>query len=469
MKTWKRPNVLLLYTDQQRFDTISYRQELAIQTPNLDALAADGAYMEQHFVNNPVCSPSRMSMLTGRYCSSVGVGTNGIGLPRDMVPLNQLLKPYGYHTAQIGKLHFDPHAKRDHRDPTGDYGFDTFILSDEPGCYDDAYTKWVEMMDPEELPKIRTSLPPAAYRYNKPEYSSVPRETHEPYLFEGKREYTHQGFVASETINYIKSRDGRTPFFAIAGFYAPHPPINPCPESVEKVDFSKIAPPVLGEGESFTDRVKDVTPETWVKTRAYYLALVTELDDLVGEIVKTLKEQGLYDDTLIIFTSDHGEFLGDHGRIQKGMPGHDCVIHVPLIIKYSREIPKGRVVEALTEGVDLVPTILDFCGIQIPRYVQGKSMRPLLRGATDEHKDSILVEFFDPYGLRQTTIRTKTHKYYINNRGEEILYDLTDDPGEHINCVGEEKYRDVLSELRRQMIIRIQNAAYPNLEQSAEY
>ena len=94
MKLWKRPNVLLLYTDQQRFDTLSYTQDIAIDTPNLNALAADGAYLENYFVNNPVCSPSRMSFLTGRYCSSLGVGTNGIAFPEEAVPVNQLLSPY---------------------------------------------------------------------------------------------------------------------------------------------------------------------------------------------------------------------------------------------------------------------------------------------------------------------------------------------------------------------------------------
>lgn len=469
METFKRPNVLLLYTDQQRYDTLSYKQELAIKTPNLDALAADGAYLENYFVNNPVCSPSRMSFLTGRYCSSLGVGTNGIAFPEEAVPVNQLLSPYGYDTAQIGKLHFDPHAKRDHKDPTPTYGFDTFILSDEPGCYDDAYTKWVEMVAPEQVEKIRTSLPPAAYRYNKPEYSTVPRETHEPYIFEGDADYTHQAFVTSEIVQYIRTHDRNRPFFAIAGYYAPHPPINPLKQYVDKVDFSKITPPILGEDEAWSPLLKDVPAEKWIETKAYYLALVAELDDLVGEIVTELKEQDLYDDTVIVFTSDHGEFLGDHGRIQKGMPGHDCITHVPFLIKYAREIKPGTVIDTLTEGVDFVPTILDFCGVQIPRFVQGKSMRALLRGETTEHKDNVFTEFFDPYGLRQSTIRTKRYKYYCNNEGKEILFDLEKDPQELQNVVDCAAYAQVLSKLRRDMILRLQNAAYPNLEQTAEY
>ncbi len=184
MKSLNRPNVLLIYTDQQRWDSLRcYGNHVAI-TPNLDALAQEGALFQKFFVQNPVCTPSRFSMLTGRYCSSTGVGSNGHKFPSHLTPVNELLSPYGYHTAQIGKLHFDPHAKRNHKDPTSRYGFDTFILSDEPGCYDDAYTKWVESIDPGMVSGIRTSLPPAAEYFNKPVYSDTPRNTHEPYAFE---------------------------------------------------------------------------------------------------------------------------------------------------------------------------------------------------------------------------------------------------------------------------------------------
>jgi arylsulfatase A-like enzyme len=297
----------------------------------------------------------------------------------------------------------------------------------------------------------------------------VPRETHEPYIFEGDADYTHQAFVTSEIVQYIRTHDRNRPFFAIAGYYAPHPPINPLKQYVDKVDFSKITPPVLGEDEAWSPLLKDVPAEKWIETKAYYLALVAELDDLVGEVVSALKEQDLYDDTVIVFTSDHGEFLGDHGRIQKGMPGHDCITHVPFLIKYAREIKPGTVIDNLVEGVDFVPTILDFCGIQIPRFVQGKSLRPLLRGETTEHKDSVLVESFEPYGLRQTTLRTAKYKYYCSNAGDELFFDLEKDPGELENRVNDPAYKEAVSEMRYKLVIRLQNSAFRNMEMSAEY
>ncbi|MFW6256972.1 MAG: sulfatase, partial [Bacillota bacterium] len=248
MKSFTRPNVLLLYTDQQRKDSLGcYGNEKAI-TPNLDRLAAKGAKLNNFYVQASVCTPSRMSFLTGRYCSSLGVGTNGVSFTEvDAVPLHQLLKPYGYHTGQLGKLHFDPHAKRNHKDPAPDYGFDTFILSDEPGCYDDAYIKWVEKVSPKQVDKVRCKLPPAAYDYDKKSYSDVPRSTHKPYTFAGDEDLTHSSFVASQVCNYLENQENNEPFFAIAGFYAPHSPVNPPQRFVDMYDPEELSLPEIGE------------------------------------------------------------------------------------------------------------------------------------------------------------------------------------------------------------------------------
>ena len=125
MASLVRPNVLILYTDQQCADTLSCYGQEALSTPNIDLLARAGVRFTHYFVQNPVGAPSRASFLTGRYCSALRIGSNGISFPKEAFPLPKLLKPYGYETAQIGKLHFDPHARRDHRNPTDTYGFDT--------------------------------------------------------------------------------------------------------------------------------------------------------------------------------------------------------------------------------------------------------------------------------------------------------------------------------------------------------
>ena len=469
MNKRRRPNVLLIYTDQQRTDTLSCYGQEAISTPNIDALAKDGALFSKYFVQNPVCAPSRASFLTGRYCSDLHIGTNGIVVPDEACPVQQILSPYGYRTAQLGKLHFEPHARRNHQNPPKTYGFDTFILSDEPGCYDDAYTKWVEFHAPDQVEKVRTMIPPAAVMWGRKGYSEVPRNTHEPYCFEGEAEYTHTAFVTSQTVEYLEKQTADTPFFAIAGYYAPHPPLNPPKKYVDMVDRSKLRLPLLGKEEKMEPYLADVTDEQWKDIQAHYLAMVIQVDEGVGQLVQTLKDKNLYDDTLIIFTSDHGEFLGDHGRIQKGMPGHDCITNVPCILSYPNGI-KGNVrFDTLVEAVDIVPTILDYCGIQIPEFVRGKTLSPLLKGVTTEHRGSALTEFFDSYQGRQTTVRTAEYKYYMHENGNELLYDLGKDPNELSNVANEPAYEYTKLKMQALMMKRIQHASYHGLQRTDEY
>ncbi len=470
MSNLRRPNILILYTDQQRLDSLKCYGNDRAQTPNIDMLAEDGVLFNNYFTQSTVCTPSRMSFLTGRYCSALGVGTNGIPFPEDEVTLNQYLDPYGYHTAQIGKLHFLPHARRDHRKPGPTYGFDTFILSDEPGCYDDAYIKWVERVAPDKVEKVWTALPPAAKKYDLPAYSDIPRGTHEPYIFPGDKDLTHSAFVASEVSNYIKTRQNlKEPFMAIGGFYAPHCPVNPPRDFVEKFKQEDMPLPSLGPDDSWREDLKDISEQKWQEIRAYYLALVSHVDDCVGKIIDTLKETGQYENTIIIFTSDHGEYLGDHGRVGKGMPGHDCIINVPFIMSYPEEISGGKEINNLIEGVDVVPTLLDYAGVQVPPKIQGKSFKNLLEGRTQEHKDYILCEQFSPDGDKKTVIRDEKYKYFLNSSGKEILYDLQNDPEEKVNIVAKKEYQEVLSNLRKQMSIKLQKAAYDSLEREAEY
>lgn len=468
----RRPNVLIIYTDQQRFDSLGCYGNNKAKTPHLDQLAKEGVLLNNYFVQNPVCMPSRMSFLTGRYPANIGIGCNGTPLPEDTITINQLLKPYGYHSGNLGKLHFQPHAKRDYMNPHPLYGFDNLILSDEPGCYDDAYSKWVED-NGGDVSKVRTSLPPEAMFYGKPEYSRTPRETHEPYIFEEDDKYSHSGFVTAETCNYIDRHKNDT-FMCIAGFYAPHTPVNPPKRFVDLYDDTIFDLPKLGE-EEYDELLKDVPKEQWLKTIKYYMAFVSQVDECVGTIVQSLKNNKIFDNTIIVFTSDHGEYLGDHGRIQKGMPGHDCIIKVPCIISYPNKIKDNKVIENLVEAVDIVPTLLDWCGVQKPEFVQGKSIRGLIDGGTDIHKSSVLVDYFEPipYGdeigiSRSTTVRTKDFMYNLSD-DNEFLYDLNKDKYQLKNEIDNEAYKNDLLVMRRELIRRLQLSGYIQRNRPVSY
>ena len=447
----RRPNVVLLYTDQQRWDTIRRGGNEHILTPNLDRLADGGVLLANAFCNNPVCMPSRQSMLSGQYPSVVGTCTNGIEMPEDALTLHKVLKPYGYHTANIGKLHFRNHSNRDHREAHGDYGFDTLILSDEPGCYDDAYIKWVEQHDPSQVDRCRCSTPPA---WTGVPVEKHPRRTDEPYVFDGPEHLTHTAFVAEETCHYIRRHKDDT-FFAIAGFYAPHAPLNPPKRFVEMYDPASLPGPARNEGENRLGHSDD----EWRRIKAYYYALITHIDDQIGRVLGTLDECGLRDDTLVIFTSDHGEHLGDHGLIGKGPPGLESCAHVPMVVSCpgADRLKAGLRAEEIIEQVDVAPTVLDYCGVQVPPAFQGRSFRPLLEGRDYLPRTSAFIEFRQPFGTSWKTVRTHEHKYCACSDGREILFDLTSDPHELTNVAGEgfhQSHRDALNRMRAELLRR---------------
>jgi len=442
----KRPNILLIYTDQQRWDTIKAAGFNYMHTPNLDKIA-QGAIFKQAYCNNPVCMPSRHSMLSGLYPSQIGTTCNGIEFPQDEMHAARYLKPYGYVTANIGKLHFKNHAHRDHRDPHPDFGFDRYIISDEPGCYDDPYIKWVETKDPSQVPLCRSATPPA---WRGPVIDGPPRETHQPYDFQGKSDLTHSAFVAEETISFLSaSKDQKQPFFCISGFYAPHTPVNPPKEFLDYYQNSEIPEPEWVEGENALGLSKD----EWLRVRKYYYALVSHVDHEVGRILNYLKEEGLWDNTVIIFTSDHGEHLGDHGKIQKGPPGLDSCVRVPLLFHYGSHFD-SVCRDTFVEAVDILPTLLDLAGVQIPSYLPGKSLLPLMVEGQEHNRDSIYIEYREPGGQNWKTVRNSQFKYCRSGADEELLYDLTKDPFELRPLVYEE-YPEAFHKMRQLMIARL--------------
>lgn len=471
----KRPNVLVIYTDQQRFDSLGIHGNIHAITPNLDRLAREGADCTNYYVNSPVCAPSRMSMLTGMFPSQLHIADNGIPLPEETPTAASILKKNGYETAQFGKLHFLPHTNRNHRNSDHpDYGFDTLILSDEPGCYDDAYIKWVEAKRPEQVEKCRVGLPSEGKTFHQPCYSEKARSPHQPYAFEGDEDCTHSAFVTEQICDFIsRQKHSGKPFFAVAGFYAPHAPVNPPQKYLDLYDAEKMPLPKQESREyEFMSRyfgmrdLSGITTEKWKEIVAAYLALVTHVDECVGKILKAAAD--IREETLIIFTSDHGEYLGDHNRVHKGMPGHDCIIHVPFLVSLPGRITQGIQMTDLCETVDVLPTILDYCQIQQPEYMKGISLKPVLEGRKPSGKESVIVEYMNRDNFNEVCIRTDQYKYYVNTRGLELLFDLWSDPDE-MNNIADEEHEPLLGVLRRQMLFKIMTSAYTSKERTAPY
>jgi arylsulfatase A-like enzyme len=395
-------------------------------------------------------------MLTGQYPATLGSLRNGVPVPEDTVALPHLLRNYGYISANIGKLHFLPHANRDHRDPHPPYGFDHLEISDEPGCYEDAYRAWVRAKAPDQLDRVSVGLPPATGVWQRamgardgiqhPE-QRFPKQA---IPFAGPSELTHSSFVAEQTMAYLREHRGDR-FLCIAGFYSPHSPwVAPQafidlydPHALSLPDF----PPEVNARRSeaaFSDR------ELRAARQGYY-AMVSEVDHHVGRILTCLEELGLHQTTIVVFTSDHGEWLGEHLRYGKGYPGHDCISRVPLIVRWPRGMRAlGRTEHALIEGVDLVPTLLECAGIPVPYPVQGRSFRALLHEGEYAERSSALTEM---EGWK--TLRTDRYRYVIEADGSESLFDLEQDPSGYHNRASDPAFAETLADLRQQMLVRL--------------
>ncbi|MBE2223954.1 MAG: sulfatase-like hydrolase/transferase [Anaerolineae bacterium] len=449
-----RPNILLITTDQQRWDALGANGNPHIHTPNLDKLAENGVNFEQCYVQNPLCMPSRVSFLTGQYPSTLGITHMGVPVPEETVTLPTILSQYGYTSANFGKLHFQPHANRDHREPHPRYGFDQLEISDEPGVYEDAYRAWVRRKAPDQLDYLSVGLPPATAVYHQTLEIDDPVTHPSPDLrddfigaipFPGDDTVTHAAFVAERTIDFLQQQDGKQPFLCIAAFYSPHAPWVVPQRYLD-----------LYEPTSFTIHNSPFTIHNLSPVHGYY-AMVSEVDHYVGEILQTLEAQGLADNTIIVFTSDHGEWLGDNGRFGKGYPGDDAVTRVPLIIKLPKieeqRLKRGQVSasifnyqSSIIEAVDVLPTLLDLVGIQIPAHVNGRS---LLR-TTECTKKSALTEF-----AGWKTLRTPSHRYLIHTDGSERLWD---DANQQLNPAD---HPEVISEHRHLLLQRILDAERP--------
>jgi len=461
-----RPNVLLIHTDQHRWDTLGANGNDEIRTPNLDEFAGEGVNFERCFVQNPLCMPSRASIFSGQYPSQLDIYTNGIPFPTETPTVADMMDNYGYDSAAIGKFHLLPHSGRDHREIHPQFGFDRLEVADEPGEYPDAYRAWVEQRAPDQVEEIGPGLTSAAEAWRRhagyedeidhPEHRTPKR----PVPFPADDDLTHSAFVADRAMDFLEEHEAGRPFFCSAGFYSPHSPWIVPQRYLDMYDPTELSapefPPDVEAERNAIEETDDPTQATFSdeelrRVKQGYYAMVTEVDHHVGRILSTLDELGLRENTVVVFLSDHGEYLGEHLKYSKGWPGYDCISHIPLLVRWAEGIENpDRTEDHLLEAVDIVPTLLDCAGIPIPPHLQGRSFLPLLRDEAFEGRDSALLEMH-----RGKTLRTDRYRYVAHQNGEEALYDLAEDPDEYNDISDDEEYADVRCRLRHELLERI--------------
>ncbi|MDE0112791.1 MAG: sulfatase-like hydrolase/transferase [Albidovulum sp.] len=471
------PNILLLCTDQQRWDTLGCYGNAQAHTPALDAFAAEGAVFEQCYVQNPICSPSRASLFTGLYARNHGLWANGVALPDHRRMFTRVLANAGYDCGMIGKQHLSPCEGRQIENRFDD-GFRVFEWAHDPihRSPQNAYHRWLRDKHPSLYDGLipREGDPRGAEAGNKAK-GATPANT-----VSANAHFSH--WVAERAIAFIGDveRDDGQPFFLIANFFDPHHPFGAPEEFRALIDGDAIPPPIREEGE--LDRKPDVqrayskksygghapgfaeyTPEEIREIRASYYAMVALVDHEVGRVLSALEERGLSENTLVVFTSDHGEMLGDHDILLKGPMMYDACTRVPLLARWPGRIPAGLRVPNIVQWIDLPATFLDVAGASGADLGQGDSLMSLVRGETDwrnwalcEYRDS--GHQADP-AVHTTMLRQDQYKLVIwhgipatarETDGE--LYDLAADPGELNNLYHSPAHRDLRESLKDQLL-----------------
>ena len=452
-----KPNILWICSDQQRWDTIGALGNGHIRTPTLDALCASGTACTRAYTQSPICTPSRASMLTGRYPASHTVYRNGNAFfPSHEKLVTRILADNGYDCGLIGKLHLA--AAKYHEQRTDD-GYRVFHWNHHPtpdAARGDSYEHWLrheKKLDPQALYRDKGAFCGAG----------VPAEYHQ------------STWCAEMAIRFVTDRrDG--PWCLSINPFDPHAPFDAPPEALAQVDpatlplplwrasdaerwrdFARVdqqqvvpldptirrssaAPP---PGERDHDKVASHVPEDYdaLAVKANYYAMIQHLDAQVGRILAALRASGQLDNTIVLYHSDHGELLGDHGLVLKGCRFFEGLVHVPMIWSWPGRVAAGLQASGLTELVDIAPTLLEAAGIEIPWSMQGRSLLPILEGRADPatHKARVVSEFRDSigghadhtHGSMMFDGRWKSVVYHGHPIGE--IFDHASDPGEFDN------------------------------------
>lgn len=442
-----RPNILLITTDQQRFDTIQCAGNPYIYTPHLNWLEDTGIRFGNAYSDSPVCIPARATIMSGRYGSSLGITQNAmVPTPiRSEYGLPGLLTRAGYQTRAQGKMHFIPN--RCH------YGFEQMELMEDYYHYMAEHPECGVPMD---------------HGMGMNEMAPVISTVHET-----------QGLIhwtVKRSIDFLETRDATRPFFLWTSFLAPHPPLDPSRNYWELYRDRPVPEPIHGD---WSRRIEDV-PEGWRHAsvflsmaqrysdeqlrdirRAYY-ACITEIDYSLGLLFARMREMKLLENTLILFTSDHGEMLGDHFMGAKSV-GLEGSAHIPLLVRppqgdWAAPQPwRGTTCDELVCLADVLPTCLQFAGVEIPAAAQVEGI-DLLAAAGGKAQRALLFGEAETYHY----VRQGDYKYLFEAwGGSELLFDLRADPYEQHDLIRAGTHQPVRQELASRLTEHLQKRNHP--------
>ncbi len=431
-----QPNVLLIMADQHRWDCLGAAGNTEVETPNLDRLAAEGVRYSNAFCVYPVCTPSRYSMLSGCYPHQHrGYTNHSTPLPETpMFP--EILKRNGYSTKAIGKMHFTPTYL--------DVGFSEMVLAEQdgPGRWDDDYHRYLReegLCDVNDLEDQRTEYRGKA----RPEYwehfGALASNLDEPHY--------STTWIADRAVETLRGWAGLGNLLMVS-FIKPHHPFDPPANWLAKYDPDKLSllpgwtdeclPQDLAYGRSYFPNEK-LTEGALRRVMAAYYATISEIDFHIGRFLDVLRQKGLYDDTIILYMSDHGEYLGFHHMLLKGGHMYEPTVRIPILVKYAGGGGGGKIDDKLVSNIDIAPTLLEQCGLPRPAEMRGLHL-------TEGNGHSVV--FCEAREGQSVMARDGRYKLIQGSKGTDLmLFDLESDPYELKNLAQEPASKEIVARL----------------------
>ncbi len=434
-----QPNILFILADQLRPDFLGYHGFRAIQTPNIDRLASESLSYDQAISACPICVPARAALLTGLSSLKTGVIGNDYWLRPDRTEMGistwpALLGEAGYQTAAVGKMHFYPWESSE--------GFQERVIAEDK--------RW-PLIEDDYFDFLKKRGEAKRFAFEDPQYKA----NYGAVLNHLPVEATTDRFVTDRACEYLRKQKGEKPFALMVGYPGPHCPYDALPEYLKQVDVSALPEPIEdrwegGAKESAKAAFIRGMKEPWhqidytefprearMKVKAHYAALVKQIDDEVGTLLQTLSDQGLLEKTIVIFTSDHGDFLGDRGLVGKKF-FYEPSIRIPMLVRVPGGV--GKKSDDLVELRDITSTILSFCGVALPSYMDSVPLPGLgLPGAKRMHVTGFLQG--------QAMVRSGAWKLTRYANGVQELFNLEEDPQEQTNRLGDESLKSLVVEL----------------------
>ena len=422
----KRPKILLIVTDQQRGDCLGIDGHPVLQTPTMDFIGASGTFFRRGYSECPSCIPARRVLMSGQ-----APGVNGmVGMTShpEWDPAATLageLRAVDYETRMIGKLHLQPNRRR--------FGFDAMELANGTRGKDNDYLDWLHGEVPLDRWAMAHGVTPNGW---------IGRPSHLP------EERTHTFWVVSRAIEYLEKRDPSGPFFLNISFIDPHPPFTPPAFFYDRYDRMDLPEPVIGDWvDGFEGPARGIDPEgrdygrrlnldpiTMHHCRAAYFGLINHIDMQLSRLFQYLRDNGLLEETFVVFVSDHGEMLGDHHMFAKTR-AQEASARVPFLARapQSMDYPREVVCDQPVGLQDVMPTLLDAAGATIPDSVTGRSLLPLMRAESPPWRELLHGEHAGQYlnddGVHWLVGSERKYIWY-SQTGQELLFDVVSDPNE---------------------------------------